>query len=341
MKSNNKKTHPELLEDAARAQGFRGGNLYADLPVQCSGDVYRMLSEMNASEGDLNVSVRVTWGAVQWERSGRPILRMTDELRDVLIKTDVPDTVDVLPDMPFDGMYLIVDGGFELFDKTSGMHRIEGIYVAKDRLRRSDKSNESVEGILVMAIGEDKGGSKSGMLRDDTIQYFGIIPNGNLRFREAEMVGFRETLRVVLNLLFLWNVEGSPVTMTSKTPSTPKSSAKKKKLDRRGFSTAKYIELGIKREFVSRDVERSQVANWDGPTHIAYVRGHFRKYWVSDPKGAQVLGEKDSESGKKMICIRRFIAPHRALRRGEDPGVNIYKLRGPAVGSQVGSQHPE
>lgn len=337
MKSKNKKTHPEILEDMAKIHGFRGENPYGNLPAKSSGDVYRMLSGMDAEVGDINVSVRVTWGAIQWARSGKPILKMSDELRDVLLKTDVPDEVDVLPNMPFDGMYLIVDGGFDLFDKKTGDHQIEGIYVAKDRMRRSADAVDGTDGLLVMAVGEDKGGERAGMLRDDTIQYFGILPNAKLKLQEDQLAGFQETLRVVLNLLFLWNVEGSPVTMKTVTPTTPKSPAKKKKLDRRGYSTAKYIELGIKKEFTSLDLNKDQVENWSGPTHISYVRGHFRKYWVTDPKDAQVIAERTSDAGKKLFCIRRFIAPHRALRRGEEPGVNIYKVRGPVGDSQVGS----
>lgn len=334
-----KKTHPELLEsdhsfDTGVVPGREVMEAAAAAPLSCSGDVFAQLFGLKAGDSidpNMAVSGRVLWAAVQWVRSGRPIMRLTDELRDMLLATEPPDEpLEGLPDIPFDGFYLTVSGGFEMWDNTSGFHQAEGLYVCRDRMMARAEDGEAAprEGLMVIGVGENKAGKKQeGLLRNDTLQYFAVIPGMRLDFWKSAIPGMKELLQIVVNLLLLWNSEGSIITMKGVRPELPKSPSKRKKLERRGYSAVKYMTLGVREGYLDHQKTKTDISGWDGPVHVAMVRGFFRKYWVMDPTTAQVLGESTNDKGTKLYCIRRFVAPHRALRRGEAPEKNIYQLK--------------
>lgn len=332
LKNFNKKTHPEILESDPKLAGLGRdvANRMAAMPLSCTGDVFRLILHANnedMQDPNIAVSGRVLWANVQWVRSGRPILRLDDDLRDLLLKTEPPtEPLDVLPKIPFDGFYLVVDGGFQLYDQISGLHQVEGIYVCRDQMYKSHVDKTMCEALLVIAVGEDKGGVKDGLLRDDTLSYFGIIAGGDPEVYKHANLKIKETLQVVLNLLLLWNSEKSPVTMKTVEPPQPKSPGKRKKLERRGMSSVKYIRIGLERDYLRHDVNTDAVQGWDGPTHIAMIRGFFRRYWVVEKPETQVLGERLSATGRPLYLIRRFVAPHKALRRGEAPTPNMFEV---------------
>lgn len=323
-----KKVHPEIIEDEARAAGFsRSLDDLAQLPWTCSGELREAMSELEGKHRpvDLEVSCRVTWAGIQWARNGRPILKINEELRNILLMTEPPEeALDVLPNLPFEGFYIVVDG-FDLLNHETGNHQIEGIYVCRDKMRRSAASTEAVDALLLCAIGEDKGGKSEDLLRNDTINYCGIVAGEKLHFLQ-DLVGGKETIQVVLNLLFLWNSEGSPITTKTVIPAREKKSPKKLKKLARKHSLSKYITLGLREGFITRnEVRADSVQGWSGPTHITMVRGFFRRYWVNDPKGAQVLQRK-AAGEREQYLIRKFVAPHPALRRGEAPQPNVFEV---------------
>ena len=331
-----KKTHPEIVETSDKL-GRKFSDFLAAEPILTSGEMLHLVNGLLTDVApevsrdlmkDKDVSGRVMWAHVQWVRSDRPILRLSDELRDLLLRTEIPqEPLDKMPEIPFDGFYLVVDGGYTIVDNVTGDHEIEGIYVCKDKMYRSKEDREVVDGLQVLAVGEDKGGAPaSGLMRNDTLTYFAIVDKVRLDLLYDSALSIQETLRVVLNLLLLWNSERSPIVTKSVTPPTPKSPGKKKRMERRGVSTAKYIRLELERGYLQKDVVRDAIEGWDGPTHIAMVRGFFRRYWVAEKPESQILGEKTSHTGKTLYLIRRFVAPHRALRRGEAPETNTYEV---------------
>ncbi len=322
----NKVSHPEFIEAEA-------GNIYEKLSktgLSSSGEIGALLEDLKVApedESSFEVTMRVSWSVVQWVRSGRPLLKITPELRDMLLQTEPPEeALDVLPEIPFEGFYLLVEG-FTLWDTSSGRHQVEGIHVCKDKMRLKSTDVDGREGLMIIAVGEDKGGGKKGLLRNDTLQFFGIVPDKKLDFWKDNLEGMKETLQVVLNLLFLWNAEDSPITSKTVTPQAPKSPGKRKKLERRGYSLVKYVSLGLKKGYLDHGVSKDEVANWTGETHIAVVRGFFRRYSVSEPGEAQVLKKTETSSGKTLYQIRRFIKPHKALRRGAAPQPNTYEIK--------------
>ena len=324
-------THPELVDASLGDQ--KVSNYLAQSEIKTSGELmYVMGMEELKLDPEMapahEVTGRAMWAHVQWVRSERPILRLSDELRDVLLRTEIPrEPLDKIPEVPFDGFFLVVDGGYTLRDAATGEHEIEGIYVCRDRVYKTKKREEIVDGLQIVAVGEDKGGKvASGWMRNDTLTYFTIVGGVNLTELYDGSISVKETLQVVLNLLLLWNSERSPVVTKSVTPPTPKSPGKRKKLERRGLSVSKYIRLEIREGYLKTEVARDGVEGWDGPTHVALVRGFFRRYWVTEKPEAQILGEKISSTGKPMYLVRRFIAPHRALRRGAAPDQNTYEV---------------
>jgi hypothetical protein len=320
------KTYPEKLSTI-----FPGGKIPGSDRAVCSGSFLRMMGEagiFHSDKSDLELTARMSWAYTQWNRAERPILRIDEDLCQVLMDTDLPEELEVLPDVPWDGFYLVLPPIFDLIDDRTGAHKAEGLYLCKDLMRQDKEATTVVEGFLVVAVGDDKRASPNSLDRDDTIHYFGLVANKPIR----EVIrgyghGTVEASRIVLNLLLLWGSQNNPVTMSKMTPSQPKSPKKLKRLERRGKSLQKYFQLSLKEGFLSDAVDESEKKEWDGEMHVTLVRGHYSYYWVLDPEGAATLGERSSKTGKTLYKVRRFIAPHRAWRRGPDPARNIYSVK--------------
>jgi len=347
-----KMTHPEILEQDATKLGAPLVKIAQEKKFFCSAAVFLAMKslkldydtgEITQDESQIGLetmaaAARVTWSGIQWLRSGRPILRLNPELTETLLRTEVPtEPLDVLPELPFDGFYIVTDK-FELTDPNTGLHKGEGIYVCRDLFR--DEQGNATLGISIIAIGEDKGGGRGsgrgkgrllspGLMRNDAIHYYGISPGMNLRFiDEADGAsGLQETMSIVVNMLFLWNSEDSPLELREVTPRGPKSPKKIKRLERKQHSLRKYFSIGIKPAH-PRPPPQTLSEPFDGPQHPAWIRGFFRRYWVAEvPEGVQVIETKTTDKGKDLFCIRKFIPPMQAIRRGEAPEQNVYEVK--------------
>jgi hypothetical protein len=311
------KTYPEMLDGEFGGRGIPGAEEF-----YCSGQFLGMLENLPYEARDLQLTARMSWAYTQWLRSSRPIIRLDRELVDLLLQTDLPDELEELPPIPWDGFWVEVSG-FDLLDDETGIHEAEGVFVCKDFMRlKEDVATR--DGFLLLAVGEDKRRSKdNGFFRDDTVHYVGIVANHPLRDYHR---GVGDVCRIVVNLLLLWSAQNSPLQVKKNTPIPPKSPKKLKRLARQGKSLEKYWQVTVDPAFQGHE-KAEKPENWEGPTHLTTVRGHYRCYWVSDTEGAAALGTKTSSTGKTLSKVRRFIAPHRAWRQGEAPSRNVYAAR--------------
>ena len=330
-------THPESIETKLGLLSW-----LSRTGAACSGDIRKAL-ESGGHRGfnppDLASTIRTSWSGVQWIRSGKPIFRLEDDLLRVLLKTKVPmDIVDYIPEMPFDGLYIALgEETYSLQDPTTGLHKAEGIYVCRDLIRSSFNASTGqkdqsgiAHGILVVAVGENKGKSSHPLERDDTLQYFALIPKLPLKtLTEAASAGFKETLRVVMNLLLLMSSEKQAISRKEVIPKSPKSPKKIKRAQRRGNSFHKYYSLGLSdqiKQKIREKTKKSSIKNWDGPTHVVVVVGHWHKYWVLNPGDRKVLGYK-AKGKVTYSLIRKWVYPYPAVRRGAGPRRNVYKVK--------------
>lgn len=325
----NRMTHPELMDELARREGIGGLRDMGEERVTSSASVLEIMLRAGMKFEDVETSGRVSFAMMQWHHSGKPILHLSPELQQMLLATDLPKSIEELPELSFDGFYLVVPGGFFLSDPVSGLHEIEGIYLCRDRWIRRDGIGEIEDGILVCAIGEDKGNpdTASGQVLNDSIHFFGLLSNEKLdRLTNHKKDGLEEVLRIVINLILLWDTEESPVTQKVVKPPEKKSPKKQKRMARRHISNLKYIELGVRPGYWNRSVV-GDVPAGEGPVHVTMVRGHFRTYWVCDAKEARVLDTRKSAKDVTTYKVRKFIKPHAAYRRGEALTSNNYEVR--------------
>jgi hypothetical protein len=319
-----KKSYPEKLEDLFK------GPIPGSEDFSCSGS---FLHVFDTSQGwddkDLALTARLGWAFTQWMRADKPIIRLEQELIELLMNTSLPDELDELPPVPWDGFYVEVRG-FKLLDDSTGEHEAEGVFVCKDRMHPSKGSSSVIDALLFVAVGEDKGEDKSKgeyLSRDDTIHYFSVIAGKPLReTMHTYGHGVVTACRIVMNLLLLLSSQNNPLQLTRNVPVPPKSPKKLKRIKGQGRSLEKYWDVTLSPEFRDhKEIDKKEVQSWDGPMHITTVRGHYSHYWVGDPGEGAVLAKKTSTTGKKLCKVRRFIAPFRAWRRGEAPKRNVYR----------------
>lgn len=283
----------------------------------------RHLASATGDPSGVRLSLRTTWCMAQWLRSNKPLLVVADDLRDLLLSTDLPKEVE-LPHLPFKGFYLSVSG-FTLTDQETGEHPIEGAFIAEDDFQGEPR-------ITVVGVGAPLPGAteerKARYLRNDTLQYVDLSPGADLdklltSAAGSGMGGFENLLRLVLNLLYLMGTEQSAELLARETVSPPNLGVKKaKRAQRQGRSLLKYVHLSLSSKATSKTPPRPAEA-YDGPWTLSMVRGHFRSYWVKDPQAAKVLEIR--EDRKRIL---KFIPPHQAWRRGEGSQSNTYKVVG-------------
>tara|TARA_R110002126_G_scaffold45447_1_gene128837 strand:- start:807 stop:1805 length:999 start_codon:yes stop_codon:yes gene_type:complete len=323
-----KKTYPEKMADTFKGEPIPGSDGFS-----CSGSFLHSFAKWEEFQGwsaeDLALSARLSWSFTQWLRADKPIIRLDRALLDVLMNTSLPDELDELPPVPWEGFYVEVEG-FKLLDDATGEHEAEGVFVCKDRMHPSKGDDSVIDALLFMAVGEDKGpeNKDSPMFRDDTIHYFGVIAGKPLReTMHTYGHGVVAACRVVMNLLLLLSSQNNPLLLTRNVPVPPKSPKKLKRVKRQGRSLEKYWDVTLSPDWHDhKEIDKREIQSWDGPMHITTVRGHYSHYWVTDPGEGAVLAKKASSAGKKLCKVRRFIAPFRAWRRGEAPKRNVYRL---------------
>lgn len=305
-------THPEMMDQIGVIEPL------SKTGARCSAHA----KEIIGREPDRETTAIVAWAAIQWFRAGKPIFRLEAELLQALMNTRLPEGEIEIPEIPFEGFFIDLDGEWVLEDKETGEHKIDGIYVCRDLVNGRP---EIVQGILVVAMGEDK--NKSLMDRNDTVQYFATKQMQDLSKYDCSQRGFREVVAVSMNLLMLMASAKESVEAEEVTPTRPKSPKKIKRAKRKGLSFSKYTVLRLSekaKSSIQSSTDKSKT-EWDGPTHTVIVRGHWHKYWVLDPGNRQVFNQS-TRGEKEIYLIRKWIHPYPAIRRGPDPKRNVYKV---------------
>lgn len=336
-----KRLHPEWLVQEGSLSGF---DILEPLLEKCqnSGHVGAVLAAFFQKGGMPREMVspelqRLSWAALQWRRSGMPIYRMEDELQDMLINTEIPNELEVLPKMPFPCIYIACDK-FRVWNNQTGFHESEGVYIIQDLVKRTKESKAGEEGYLFIAVGKAKESSKtikdpttgkmlSGeQLRDDALAWGTVIPNANLDVIRNSTEGFDEGLRLGLNFLLLWNSTGRHLVQTTVVPTLPMGK-KLKRFERQGKSASPFYLVTL-RDRAEASRVKSEISNWSGPTHETLIAGFYRRHWLKDPEEAQVIGTKTNAKGTVLSCVWKYISPHVALRRGEaHKGAKTYTVK--------------
>jgi len=305
-------THPEMMDEMGLIE-----------PLSRTGAICSAHTrEMFGHDPSRDTTAIVAWAAIQWFRAGKPIFRLEAELLQALMNTNIPEGEITVPEIPFEGFFIDLDGEWVLEDRATGDHKIDGIYVCRDLVNGKPKI---VSGLLVVAMGEDK--NKSLMDRDDTVQYFAMRQTQDLSKYDCSQRGFREVVAVSINLLMLMASAKESVEAEEVTPTRPKSPKKIKRAKRKGLSFSKYTVLRLSEKAKSsiRSSTDKNKTEWEGPTHTVIVRGHWHKYWVLDAEGRQVF-DKKTANGKSLFLIRKWIAPYPTTRRGEGGRRKIIKV---------------
>lgn len=283
------------------------------------------------TEEDVQLSARMSWSLISWNRNGRAIVRIDEDLERMLLETDLPKSLEAAPNAPWDSFFIPVNSEFIVEHWDSGEHAVEGIFLTRDRIKISSAPDAKVaDGWIILVVGVDKGGFGNDPYRkDDALHYASIVPGlplmdaiGGYKYK-----GLVEAARIAINLLLLWESENCPLLRKEKSPRIPKSPKKLKRIQRQGRSTAKYWHVAIDEKTYGRTKKAMRSAEgYDGPMHKTLVRGHYNHYWVSETDTP--LEKKVTEDGKIRYKVRRFIAPHWAWRRGEGKpaeGASHYK----------------
>lgn len=316
-----KKCFPELLHDVI-------GDAYNDAGWGHSGECTSMVARMgDFADQDINLTGRMTYAYEMWRSAGKAILRLDPKVVEMCRNTDLPEKLPELPELPFDAFWVDLDGEFSLLDEKTGYHKIEGFIVTKDRMvPKGFKSLIGTPSWLILAIGEDRNQNKNGVMnRDDSIQYFGIMPDLDLMesLDEENFPGLQDVTKILVNMILMWSSDDA-IVLEAETPTMPKSPKKLARLKRRGISSEKYWKVGVSPTLKQKRAARPD--DYDGPMYLATVRGHYRTYWVNEePPKEKKLAER-LVGGKVSYKIRRFIAPHTAWRRGEGTERNVYRI---------------
>jgi len=271
----------------------------------------------------------LSWAMYQWETQGRVILRMDHDLATALLNTRMEDTpVETLPELPFDGFYIHCPNVFRVYNRQTGIHKGEGIYVFRDSILPYAGADKMVPALGFLAIGEDLS-RQSTLPGNDAVIYSFLIAG---KCVDDPMLGglegIREAIHIAMNFLLLFNSEEALSILAVKPP-VPKSPKKLKRIERRGLSTHKYFDVTLKNKkpWGERVDRQHQPQDWDGPWHVATVPGFFRRYWYKyPPEGVHVIATKTKDNAL-WFCTRKFIAPHEAWRRGQARDVNTYIVR--------------
>jgi hypothetical protein len=334
VNSYRKLTHPERMyatkgtRDALVQPMIRAG-------VESSGAMREALERFGGmSLHGLEMETLTYWGQIQWQRSGRPLFVLDEDVAFALSKTAPPeDPLVELPQLPFDGMYVALPPVFEIWNNETDMHRVEGLYLVRDKVIDPDRGGEVVDGIAIMVIGETKPDDPEFIARlkpeyqeyarghNDAVQYGYIVPglsfsNPRLIASSERMPGLKEGIRLAINLLFALTTNAFDQKIV--TPKLPKSPSKLKELQRKR-STLPYRVLRFDKDLrLERKPRPSGGATETGRTMVAHVvMGHWHRFYAkhpldpSDPKDklARVL-KVEGEGKARTWTISRWVFPY-------------------------------
>jgi len=325
---HHKRVHPEWLVQEP-VSGFRHMEPYLQ-EATSSGHVAAILNELFKGVAmpaqDDTSAQRLLWAGLLWTRSGMPIYRMEPELQEMLLNTAIPDTVETLPRLPLPCIYLACDR-FKIWNRDTGMHESEGVYVMQDKVRRTVESSAE-DGLMFISVGKSRKGGRvlinpitgeelnGEMARDDALAWGSIIPNADLTIVKNATPGFQEGVRLALNFLLLWNATGRHLEQKKVRPKVPPSGKKLKRFHSQHKSATPFYLVTLRNRAAARGI-RKAVSNWDGPIHEVLISGFWQRVWKKDPEDAQVVATKINAKGTTLCCVWKYIGPHPAIRRGE------------------------
>lgn len=269
-----------------------------------------------------------------WRDFGKPSLLMDEDLASMLLHTDLPPAEEVakekLPEMPWPCFVIRLPPLFQVHNEVSGEHLVEGILLYRDWVTIPD-TKENKECILIMVLGEDKARKqrrRTGATYIDDAMVFTMVAEGQhptwvSSAAPAEaLVSLRNAVRIVWNFLYLFNSGRTDLLMDKVTPELPKckSAKKQKRLGKKlvGKSTLPYFKLGVKGSLKTGNTSFKKGVAEHGEASQLLVRGHFKRQWELEST-AKELGhvplrgegtEAVSKTGKKMVCVRKFVAPY-------------------------------
>jgi hypothetical protein len=302
--------------DAATSSGHVGAGLDV---------IYKQMGLPTEGE-HLDVQKRLIWAGMQWVRSGMPIYRMEPELQDMLLNTELPDTLTELPHLPLPGLFLACDR-FKVWNNSTGMHQSEGVYIVEDLVRRRDEGAKPERGYMCISVGKSKDGTatknpitgeweKGEAIRDDALAWGAIIPNVDLKEIKGATQGFEDGVRLAMNFLLLWNATGRHLEHKKVSPRMPQGK-KLKRFQRQKKSSSPFFLVTLRDRKEANRI-RTEVSSWTGATHQVLISGFWRRQWLKKPdEGTQVVGKRTNTKGTELSCVWKYIGPHVSTRRGE------------------------
>ena len=234
-----------------------------------------------------------------------PIFRLEEDLAKVLLETEPPEQQEL--QLPFPVLYLQLPLGlFQVANDETGLHDVEGIYVADDwvELPLPNGGIRMEKSLAITVAGKAKGyGPEIAGIRqpDDALVWFRMW---HASYTEAEMnkkrpgrhSGSSEAGRIIRNLLYALRCDyaGSRTV----TPATPKSSKKKAKLERKGGLIPYRVISLTKKPSV-----QAPGTSTKGGTSQRVIRSYWNHYWVLKEN----IGSKPvlaTRQGKKNTLYR-------------------------------------
>ena len=321
-------THPEtslvskypsdLFDGLSREAVFR--NVVRDKRFQSATDfmVYAqpvdamMLMTEAVREADMKTSAVINWAVTSWARSGKVIMEMEEGLLDSLLRSKAPATLEWMPHMPHDCFYVSLEGcGLQVWNDMSEFHRVEGVYLCKDRVKRTADS-AVVDAITVLVCGEDKG-----VMLGDAVLYFFLVEGsplwfpGDDRYETERYSDMRKLVGALVVLLQMMSAGGDAVEREEVPALEKKGSLKKAK--RRGVTPGAYSVIRLSKNARPRAPKGGEKR---GPyTAWRKIAGHSRLFWYKHPpEDRPVVKEKMLENGQKRYGVVKYLFPFESRR---------------------------
>jgi hypothetical protein len=262
------------------------------------------------------------WALHRWDRAGSPVFAVDGDLALGLVNTDLPSSTFYLPpEVPVDGMYVVMPPVFDIGSDGQGMYRIEGffltvsdIYVPVDGqpvpssvlVGVNQDAYRVVRGVTVVGIGEDRAPELArrldrgeGWKRDDLVVFFNLVPGMPIQVG-ASVTGSDALARVVVNLLYALQKTGD-IREVADPPRQEFKGADRKSRRERDRQHWRGRSVLAHRTWKASPVRGRTIPDPDAPVVPALVptvdgdtvRGHFRQHWVSDPGDRPVLTTRE------------------------------------------------
>lgn len=288
---------------------------------------------------------------LQMRQHNNPLWVLDPECAEALINTDPPLLQDIIDEqilderlrLPYPGLFLSVPPLFDLLDPVTGMHPIEGIYLAEtpvlplegakwvqgDRTRTWAKAIHrfgTKRMLLICAVGKTKGlhrGPDDVLDINDTLRTINIGPGVSIdKILENGPEDGRLITNLVLNLLMALNTKHLTTrTVAAKKP--PKNPSKRDKAERRGALFNSHTIVSLAPRAKQSTGTRTASTQHTSPRGHS-VRAHWHSYWVVDPGDETPLGTREREDGKTLHRVWRWV---NTFKRGTGDTTPRYKVR--------------